>query len=185
MSVILGLLPTALTMRSQTTVANRTASQGDATAENALARAVRHQLQELPFYSVFDNIGFSIDGSKVTLTGQVRRQTLKENAEGAVKSLEGVASIVNNIEVLPHSSGDHELRRNVHRAIFEDSTLQKYAIQALPPIHIVVKNGAVTLEGIVDSQSDKDLAGSLVNKVQNVVKLQNNLVVHKRDAAAK
>ncbi len=154
-------------------------------AENSLERAIRHQLQELPFYSVFDIISFHIEGDKVTLTGQVRRPTLKEHAEGAVKSLEGVANVVNKIEVLPHSSDDHALRRNVYRVIFEDATLEKYAIQALPSIHIIVKNGAVSLEGTIDSESDKALAGGLVNKVPNVVSLRNNLVVRNRDSSSK
>jgi hyperosmotically inducible protein len=169
---------------SQTTAAGKP-PKSEEKIENAQARAVRHQLQELPFYSVFDNINYSIDGEKVTLTGQVRRPTLKANAEAAIKSLEGVSAVANNIEVLPHSSADHELRRNVYRALFEDATLQKYAIQAMPPIHIIVKNGAVTLEGTVDSEADKALASSLVGKVQNVASLQSNLVVQKREASPK
>ena len=182
----LAILPVlALTAVNSQTAAAGKPSKSEEKVENALVRAVRHQLQELPFYSVFDNINYFVDGEKVTLTGQVRRPTLKVNAEAAVKSLEGVSGVVNNIEVLPHSSGDHELRRNVYRAIFEDATLQKYAIQALPPIHIIVKNGAVSLEGTVDSEADKTLAGSLVNKAPKVASLHNNLVVHMRDTSAK
>ena len=183
-ALALALLLGPSALKSQTPVTGKP-PKTEEKDETALARAVHHQLQELPFYSVFDNINYSIEGDKVTLTGQVRRPTLKENAEGAVKSLEGVAKVVNNIEVLPHSSPDHELRRNVYRAIFEDATLQKYAIQALPPIHIIVKNGAVSLEGTVDSGPDKALAGTLVNKVPNVVSLQNNLIVRTRDASSK
>lgn len=150
-----------------------------------LDRSIRHQLQELPFYSVFDIISFTVDGEKVTLTGQVQRTTLKDHAEGAVKSLEGVSTVINNIEVLPHSSTDHELRRNVYRTIFEDPTLQKYAIQALPSIHIIVKNGVVSLEGSVDSEADRALAGNLVSNVPKVGSLGNNLVVRKRDPSSK
>ncbi len=173
------------TARSQSTGASKPSPKSEEKTENTLTRALRHQLQELPFYSVFDNIDFSIDGEKVTLTGQVRRPTLKAHAEGAAKSLEGVTAVVNNIEVLPPSSADHELRRNIYRALFEDTTLQKYAIQTLPPIHIIVKSGAVRLEGRVDSEADKTLAGNLVSKVPKVASLRNNLSVYSRDTSTK
>jgi hyperosmotically inducible protein len=175
----------SVTPGSRSASATKPSQKTEEKAENILANAVRHQLQELPYYSVFDYLGFSLSGDKVTLTGQVQRPTLKAHAEAAVKSLEGVATVVNNIEVLPASPNDHELRRNVYRAIFEDSILQKYAVQALPSIHIIVKNGAVSLEGRVDSDADKALAGNLVNKVPNVAGLRNNLIVRKTDNSAK
>ena len=153
--------------------------------ENTLAHAVRHQLQEVPFYSVFDFLSFSIEGDKVTLTGQVQRPTLKANAEAAVKSLEGVASVSNNIEVMPPSSSDHELGRNVYRAIYEDNVLQKYAVEPVPPIHIIARNGAVSLEGVVNSDADKTLAGNLAGKVPNLASLRNNLVVRKKEVLSK
>ena len=153
--------------------------------ENTLAHAVRHQLKALPFYSVFDFLDFSLDGAKVTLSGQVERPTLKAEAEAAVKSLEGIGSVVNNIEVLPPSAADHEIARNIYRSIFEDAVLQKYAVEPVPPIHIIVKSGAVSLEGVVDSEADKALAGNLATKVPNVVGLRNNLVVHKKEIPAK
>lgn len=149
-------------------------------ADTTLAHAVHHQLQEVPFYSVFDYLSFSVDGKKVTLLGQVQRPTLKAQAEAAVKSLEGVAAVVNKIEVEPASAADHELGRNVYRAIFEDHTLQKYAVEAVPPVHIILKNGAVNLEGTVDSEGDKTLAGNLASKVSGVSNLRNNLVVRKK-----
>src|SRR5207249_12109363 len=95
-----------------------------------LVKEVRHQLVMLPWYSVFDNLAFQVEGDKVILSGQVTRPTLKSDAEAAVKSIEGVASVVNNIEVLPVSPMDDQLRRALFRAIYSDPGLQRYAIQA-------------------------------------------------------
>lgn len=153
--------------------------------ESLLSHTIRHQVQQLPYYSVFDYITFSLDGEKVTLRGQVLRPTLKAHAEAALKSMEGVASVVNNIEVLPASPHDDELRRNIYRAIYEDAVLQKYAVQALPPIHIIVKNSMVSLEGAVGSDADKALAASRANKVPDLTSFRNNLFVHKKDSPEK
>jgi osmotically-inducible protein OsmY len=141
-----------------------------------LAKEVHHQLVMLPWYSVFDSLAFQVEGDKVTLSGQVTRPTLKSDAEAVVKSIEGVASVVNNIEVLPVSAMDDQLRRAEFRAIYGESGLQRYAIQAVPPIHIIVKNGNVTLEGVVGSEMDKNLAGLRANQVPNVFSVKNNLV---------
>src|SRR5439155_15365944 len=118
-----------------------------------LTKEVRHQLLLLPYYSVFDNLMFKVDGDKVTLLGQVVRPTLKSDAESAVKGIESVASVNNQIEVLPVSPMDDQLRRAVYRAIYGDTVLSRYGMSALPSIHIIVKNGHVTLEGAVDSES--------------------------------
>jgi hyperosmotically inducible protein len=142
-----------------------------------LEKEVRHQLVMLPWYSVFDNLAFQVEGDKVTLIGQVTRPTLKSDAEAAVKSIEGVASVVNNIEVLPVSPMDDQLRRAVFRAIYGEAGLQRYAIQAVPSIHIVVKNGNVTLEGVVDNEMDKNLANLRASQVPNAFSVKNNLVV--------
>ena len=142
-----------------------------------LTKQVRHQLVMLPWYSVFDNLAFRIDGDKVTLLGQVTRPTLKSDAEAAVKSVEGVAAVKNEIEVLPLSSMDDQLRRAVFRAIYGQVGLNRYAIQAIPSIHIIVKNGNVTLEGVVDNEADKNLANLRANQVPNVFSVKNNLVV--------
>jgi len=133
-----------------------------------LTKEVRHQLLLLPYYSVFDNLMFKVDGDKVTLLGQVVRPTLKSDAEAAVKGIEGVASLDNQIEVLPVSPMDDQLRRAVYRALYTDASLSKYGWSALPSIHIIVKNGHVTLEGVVDSESDKNLANLRANGVPNV-----------------
>ena len=105
----------------------------------------------LPWYSVFDNLAFKVERDKVTLFGQVTRPTLKSDAESAVKSIEGVASVVNNIEVLPLSAIDDQIRRATYRAIYGDPGVSRHSIQAVPSIHIIVKNGNVTLEGVVDN----------------------------------
>jgi hyperosmotically inducible periplasmic protein len=151
-------------------------------AESTLAREVRHQLLVLPYYSVFDHITFTLEGDKVTLTGQVLRPTLKRDAEGSVKSIEGMGTVVNHIEVLPVLPTDDELRRAIYHAIFEDAVLQKYAVQALPSIHIIVKNGNAALEGSVDSEADKNLAGAKARGVTNVRDMKDNLVVQPKES---
>jgi hyperosmotically inducible protein len=143
-----------------------------------LVKEVRHQLVLLPYYSVFDNLAFRIEGGdKVVLMGQVVRPALKSDAEPAVKSVPGVASVENNIEVLPPSPLDDQLRIALYRAIYGDPTLSRYGFQAVPSIHIIVKNGRVTLEGVVDGENDKNVAGLRANGVPNVFSVQNNLVV--------
>lgn len=142
-----------------------------------LEKEVRHQLVMLPWYSVFDNLAFRVDGDKVTLMGQVTRPTLKSDAEGAVKNIEGVASVKNEIEVLPLSPMDDQLRRAVYRAVYSEPSLSRYGFQAVASIHIIVKNGNVTLEGIVDNETDRNLANLRANQVPNVFSVKNNLVV--------
>jgi len=146
---------------------------------------VHHQILMLPYYSVFDNVVFTIDGSKVTLSGQVVRPTLKEHAEAVVKSIDGVVIVVDTIEVLPKSTVDDQLRRGVYRAIFEDDVLKQYAVQAVPPIHIIVKNGAVALEGTVTNEADKGLAEKKARTVPGVQNVTNHLVVHDQETTAK
>jgi hyperosmotically inducible periplasmic protein len=144
---------------------------------DALARSVHHQIQVLPFYSVFDSIEFRLEGNRVTLTGQVLRTTLKAHAEAAVKDLEGVTAVSNQIEVLPVSASDDDLRTAIYRVLFEDDVLKKYAAETVPPIHIIVKDGNVVLAGSVQSDSDRKLAGTLSAQVPNSKSLQNHLIV--------
>jgi hyperosmotically inducible protein len=160
-------------------------SKSEERPPETLLRVIHHQLLLLPFYSVFDSIDFSINGETVTLAGSVLRPTLKAHAEAAVKSIEGVNKVVNNIEVLPQSPSDDELRRAIYRAIFEDPQLARYAVQAVPPIHIIVKNGAVTLLGTVDKESDIPLAATEANKVPSVANLRNLLTLRKNDIPGK
>ena len=134
-----------------------------------------HELVTLPGYRVFDYLNYRIDGSKLTLFGQVTRPLLKSDAEKAVQSIEGVSSVDNRIEVLPASKLDDRIRFAVYRAIYSKPPLQKYQMGAVPPIHIIVKNHNVTLEGMVNSVDDKDLAGPAAKAVPGVFKLTNHL----------
>jgi len=150
---------------------------------SSLSREIQHQLWTLPYYSVFDSINFTLEGKKVTLTGQVLRHSLKDSAEAAVKNLDGVDVVVNQIEVLPASPSDDDLRRAVYRALYEDHTLERYATQPVPPIHIIVKDGNVALEGFVESLADKNLAANRASTVAKILSLKNNLVVRPKGAA--
>jgi len=142
-----------------------------------LIKEVRHQLVLLPYYSVFDNLAYKVEGDKVILEGQVVRPTLKADAEAAVKSIEGVSTVANNIEVLPLSPMDDQIRRAVYRAIYGDTALFRYGTSAVPSIHIIVKNGSVTLEGVTDNEGDKNLANLRASGVPNVFSVKNNLRV--------
>jgi len=155
---------------------------GIAFAENdpAMARInkeVRHELVMLPYLDVFDNLSYRVDGNCVTLMGQVTRPTLKPDAERAVKSIDGVDKVDNQIEVLPLSSFDDRLRRSLYRAIYGYPSMNRYALPVIKPIRIIVKNGNVTLEGVVDNQADKNVANIRANGVHGVFSVTNNLRV--------
>ena len=145
--------------------------------QDRLLKEVRHELVMLPYYGVFDNLAFRVDGPTVTLLGQVTKPTLKSDAGNVVKRIEGVERVDNQIQVLPLSSSDDRIRLAEYRAIYGQTGLDRYALQAVPPIHIIVANGNVTLEGVVDSQADKDLAGIRANTVNGVFQVKNNLQV--------
>jgi hyperosmotically inducible periplasmic protein len=162
---------------TSTSMADSANAQRETKANQNLVREVRHQLLLLPYYSVFDNLAYKVDGDHVTLEGQVVRPTLKSDAEAAVKSIEGVSGVTNNIEALPPSPMDDQLRRALYRAIYGDASLSKYSWSSVASIHIIVKNGNVTLEGVVDNETDKNLAGIRANGVPNVFSVKNNLVV--------
>ena len=166
-------LPNSVAARPQEEKKQRS----EAKYRERLSKEVRHQLVLLPWYSVFDNLAYQVQGDKVTLYGQVTRPVLKSDAEAAVKGIEGVASVENNIEVLPLSPFDDQIRRAVYRAIYGEAALSRYSVQAVPSIHIIVKNGNVTLEGVVDNETDKNLANIRANGVPNVFSVKNNLVV--------
>ena len=156
---------------------------GPALDENQLrlAKKVRHELVMLPWYSVFDNLQFSLEGDHtVILSGQTIRPTIKSGAENVVRRVEGVEKVINNIEVLPLSPFDYRIRRAEFRAIYSQPALNRYALQAVPPIHIIVKNGHVTLIGVVANPMDKTLAGMAANSVPNVFSVQNDLQVESR-----
>lgn len=148
-------------------------------AEERLIRQVRHELVMLPYYGVFDNLTFRVDGRTITLMGQVTRPTLKSDSERVVKDVEGVEKVVNKIEVLPTSPNDDRIRMAVYRAIYGHTALDRYAIRSVPPIHIIVHNGNVSLEGVVANEADKNIAGMQAKGVPGVFKVTNNLMVEK------
>ena len=146
-----------------------------ARAEERLIKEVRHELVMLPYYGVFDNLSYRVHGYDVELMGQVTRPTLKSDAERVVKRIEGVEKVVNNIEVLPLSPNDDRIRRAVFHAIYDHPELSRYAFQAVPSIHIIVKNGNVTLEGVVANEGDKNIANIRARGVSGVFGVTNNL----------
>jgi len=146
--------------------------------EARIARAVRHELLMLPYYGVFDDLAFNVEGDTVTLEGAVVNPVLKSDAEGAVKHIEGVERVVNNIQVLPPSPMDDQIRRAEYRAIYGDPALStRYGFRAVPAIHIIVNGGHVMLEGVVANQADKNIVNVRANGVPGVFSVQNNLVV--------
>lgn len=156
--------------------ADRVAQSGPVSRDR-IAKEVRHELVTLPYYGVFDDLEYSVDGSSVTLMGRVTRPTLKSDAENAVKHIEGVERVDNKIEVLPLSPMDDHVRIAEYHSIYGHAGLDRYALQAVPPIHIIVANGHVTLVGVVASQGDKDLAGIRANTVSGVFSVDNKLRV--------
>src|ERR1700719_2425189 len=129
--------------------AGQARARNSASLQAYVTKEVRHELVMLPYYSVFDNLEFKVEGTKVTLIGQVVRGDVKSDAEKAVKKIEGVEAVDNQIELLPASINDDQIRRAEYRAIYSDSSLQMYELRSVPPIHIIVKQGHVTLEGAV------------------------------------
>lgn len=144
-----------------------------------LIKEVRHELVTLPYYSVFDWLQFEVqaDGT-VTLLGEVTRPTLKSDAENVVEDIEGVTKVNNRIEVLPLSPNDDRIRRAVFQTLFNfNSPIYRYGLGAVPSIHIIVKNGNVTLKGIVDNEGDRNLANVRANGVPGVFSVKNELTI--------
>jgi hyperosmotically inducible periplasmic protein len=140
-------------------------------------KEVRHELVMLPYLDVFDNLAYRVDGNIVTLTGQVTRPTLKTDAAKVVKNIAGVDKVDNQIEVLPLSGHDDRLRLSLYRAIYGFAPLNRYALPVIKPIRIIVKNGNVTLEGVVDNQADKNIVNIRANGVHGAFSVTNNLRV--------
>ncbi|MDP9053261.1 MAG: BON domain-containing protein [Acidobacteriota bacterium] len=146
--------------------------------EVQILKEVRHQLVLIPFYNVFDDIGFTVNDGTVTLVGQVTEPYIADDAGRAVKRVQGVTNVVNNIEVLPLSPNDDRIRRGVYRAVYGDPFLStRYGYRALPSIHIIVKNGDVRLEGVVANETDRNVAGIRANSVPGAFHVTNDLRV--------
>jgi hyperosmotically inducible protein len=156
-----------------------TQREPSAKSQERITREVRHELLMLPYFGVFDYIAYKVDGYTVTLLGQVVRPSLKSDAQNAVKRIEGVEKVDNQIEVLPPSPMDDQLRLKLFRAIYGYPALQKYELGVQKPIRIIVKGGRVNLEGVVDSEADKNLVGVQANSVPGIFSVTNNLQVEK------
>ena len=152
--------------------------------EGQLARKIRHELLTLPYYSIFTDLAFQLNGTEVTLEGACPPEPpwdIKSDAENVVKRIPGVTKVINNIKLLPLSNLDWEIRRAEAKAIYGDSEIgMRYGYQALPSIHIIVDNGHVTLEGVVDNQFDDTLIRTRANQVPNVFSVTDNLIVLNR-----
>jgi len=146
-------------------------------AQTRMQKEVRHELLMLPYFGVFDNIEYQVNGDVVTLLGSVTRPTLKSDAENVVKRIEGVSRVDNKIDVLPPSPMDDKLRLELFRAIYGYPSLEKYSLGVQKPIRIIVKNGHVDLDGVVDSDADKNAAGLRANGVPGIFSVTNNLRV--------
>lgn len=151
----------------------------DIPAMGDLSSQVRHQLVMIPYYSVFDDLNYTVNDATgvVTLSGDVTWPVVKGDALNSVKKIPGVTKVVDNIHVLPLSPMDNQIRRAEYRAIYGFSTLSRYGVGSLRAIHIIVDNGHVRLIGTVDSQADKDTAYIRANAVPNVFSVTNDLRV--------
>lgn len=173
------VLALAIALGAVQTVSSAQAGQRGSGNQAWLMNEVRSQLVLLPYYSLFDNLAYKVEGSKVTLLGQVTQPYIKDEAAKAVKGIEGVETVDNQIQVLPLSPMDNQIRRAEFRSIYSFPSLQRYSNMAVPPIHIIVANGHVTLEGVVDNEADKNTAGIRAKTVSNVFSVTNNLRVQK------
>jgi len=173
------LLVTCVVLALASAALGHQAAAPSAAATARITKEVGHELRMLPYFTVFDNLSYKVDGYNVTLIGQVTKPTLKSDAENVVKRIEGVEHVDNQIEVLPLSPNDDRIRRAVYRAIYGYPALQKYAMGVQQPIRILVKNGNVTLEGVVDNEGDKNIANIRANGVSGVFSVKNNLQVVK------
>src|ERR1700688_3427569 len=182
----LPLIFSMVALASPTTQNNPPTGSANPKSIDRIYKEVRHELVMLPFYGVFDNLAYKVDpDGTVTLLGQVSRPTLKSDAENVVKRIEGVERVVNNIEVLPTSMNDDQIRRAAYRAIYGNEVLSQYQMRAVPPIHIIVKNGNITLEGVVAREMDKQIAGMQAKSVSGAFSVTNNLVVEDEDKGKK
>jgi hyperosmotically inducible protein len=157
--------------------ATPTAQKDSQPGKDTLQREVLHQLRMLNYYTVFDNLEFGVEGNRVILSGQVTNPDVKSEALAAVKSVPGVTDVQDNIKVLPVSNDDDRIRRAAYRLIYGDPQLTKYGFQSVQAIHIIVDNGHISLEGTVDSQADRNVAGIRANSVPGAFSSKNNLMV--------
>ena len=152
--------------------------------EQRISKEVRHELVMLPYYSIFDDLEYSVNGDTVALLGAVANPTLKKYAENVVKRIEGVNKVNNQIRVLPTSPNDDRIRQQVARAIYNQGGLYRYFMGAVGSIHIIVDNGHVTLKGFVDNQGDDTMAKMAANQVPGVFSVKDELQVGSQTTTA-
>ena len=147
-------------------------------SDEEIARDVTHEIRMFPFYDIFDLVNGDVKEGVVTLRGAVRLPQRFNDYANLAKQVGGVKAVENQLEVLPTSNFDDQIRVRVARAIYGSSALGfRYGNQALPPIHILVKNGNVRLEGVVLNQLDKQLAEQAARFAATYFQLQNNLQI--------
>jgi osmotically-inducible protein OsmY len=176
---VAGVLAVGCLITSQAVAQAQRDTQPSDRSLQRITKEVRHELIMLPYLDVFDNLAFKVDGNNVTLLGSVTRPTLKSDAERSVKGIEGVEKVDNQIEVLPPSPMDDQLRLRLYRSIYGYPSLERYAMPVNKPIRIIVKSGHVSLEGVVDNEADKNTAGIRANGVPGIFSVENNLQVVK------
>jgi len=152
-------------------------ASGPSPVQKTMDEKVRHALNTLPYYGVFDNILYRVDGENVTLMGQVWQPVLKLQAESAIKHIEGIGIVEDQIEVLPLSHFDDQIRQQTLRAIYAYPALNRYVLDSHPTIHIIVKEGHVTLTGVVATEMDRELAYVRANGVHGAFSVTNELQV--------
>lgn len=176
-----GLLGAALLALAVFATGPSRAYAGTTTSPSAsnIPKEVHHQLAMLPWYGVFDSLGYQVNGTEVTLTGDVTSQhaVTKDDAQNFVSKIPGVTKVINNIKVLPPSPFDDQIRREEYRAVFSKGDLGGYTMGAIPQVHIIVDGGHVTLKGTVMNQMDKNMAGIAANTVPGVFSVTNDLNV--------
>ena len=175
LAIMVAMTPLCVSALTRVVFANNS-PQGNA----HIVREVRHELVTLPYYGVFDWLEYEVQpDNTVVLRGQVVRPTTKSDAEARVKEIDGVKRVVNQIEVLPLSPNDDQLRVALYRAVYGwDSPLFHYATESVPPVHIIVSHGRATLKGIVISKGDADLAYLRARSVSGLFDVKNELQVH-------
>ena len=171
------LRPAAVLLLLCLAAAGQRGSEPSARFTARVQREVAHQILMLPYYGVFDVIGFKVQGYDVVLSGSVVNASLKSDAEHAVKEIEGVEKVINHIEILPLSPMDDRLRRSLYGSIYGYPSLERYGLAPSKPIRIIVKNGHVTLEGVVDSKADRDVANIRAGAVPGVFSVTNHLAI--------
>ncbi len=171
--ILAASLVAALSLRAQN------GTSGNSREELRIAKQVRHEIVIEPYLNVFDSVNFNVDGPNVTLTGAVTQPTVKNDIVKSVKRIEGVQHVDDQIKVLPPSPADQRIRRALFRSIYRYPPLQKYAGPVVKPIQIIVDSGHVTLEGVVDSESDKNLVQLRANSVPGIFSVTDNLQVVK------